>query len=325
MIVVTGGAGFIGSAIVWGLNQKGIDNIIIVDSLKKSNKWKNLRSLKYADYIEKEDFLYFLDNDLLPNNISKVIHMGACSSTWEDDASYLAHNNYSFTKILAEYCIGNSIRFIYASSAATYGMGEKGFIDDLSKLEELRPLNMYGYSKQMFDQHAKKNNYFDKIVGLKFFNVFGPNEYHKGNMTSKMYKSFYEVNDTKKIQLFRSDHPDWKDGEFVRDFVYIKDVVKIVLEIIDNPNINGLFNIGTSKSRSWNDLANAIFKSMNLESNIEYVDIFDHLKGKYQYFTEANMEKLAKVGINLEFRSLEDSIDDYVKNYLIPNKYLGDE
>ncbi|MDA3887008.1 MAG: ADP-glyceromanno-heptose 6-epimerase [Candidatus Delongbacteria bacterium] len=325
MIVVTGGAGFIGSAIVWALNQKGIDDIIIVDSLKKTDKWKNLRSLKYADYIEKEDFLYFLDKDLLPSNISKIIHMGACSSTWEDDASYLSQNNFTFTKILAEYCIENSIRFLYASSAATYGMGEKGFDDDITKLQELRPLNMYGYSKQMFDMYSKKHNYFDKIVGLKFFNVFGPNEYHKGNMTSKMYKSFFEINDTKKIQLFKSDHPEWKDGDFVRDFVYIKDVVKIVLEILENPNVNGLFNIGTAKSRSWNDLANAMFKSMDIAPNIEYIDMFDHLKGKYQYFTEANMNTLKTACIDIECMSLEDSIKDYVKNYLIPNKYLGDE
>ena len=325
MIVVTGGAGFIGSAIVWGLNQKGIDSIIIVDSLKKSEKWKNLRSLKYADYIEKEDFIYFLDNNLLPDNISKIIHMGACSSTWEDDASYLSQNNFSFTKILSEYCIENSIRFIYASSAATYGMGENGFDDNISKLETLRPLNMYGYSKQMFDMYAKKHNYFNKITGLKFFNVFGPNEYHKGNMTSKMYKSFFEIKDTGKIQLFKSNHPDWKDGEFVRDFVYIKDVVKIVLKILDNQEITGLFNVGTGKSRSWNDLANSMFKSMGLKSNIEYIDMFAHLKNKYQYFTEANMNNLKNTGINLEFSSLEDSIDDYVKNYLIPNKYLGDK
>lgn len=324
MIVVTGGAGFIGSAIVWGLNQRGIDNIIVVDSLKKSDKWKNLRGLKFADYIEKEDFMYFLDNGLLPNTISKVIHMGACSSTWEDDASYLAQNNYSFTKILAEFCIENSIRFIYASSAATYGMGENGFHDDVNNLEILRPLNMYGYSKQMFDMYAKKNNYFDKIAGLKFFNVFGPNEYHKDNMTSKMYKSYFEIKDTRKIKLFRSNHPDWNDGEFVRDFIYIKDVVRIVLEILDNPSVNGLFNIGTGKSRSWKDLSTAMFKSMDIEPNIEYIDMFDHLKGKYQYFTEADMNKLKSACINTECMSLEDSIDDYVKNYLIPNKYLGD-
>ena len=322
MIVVTGGAGFIGSAIVWGLNQANIkEDILIVDHLDNKEKWKNLRGLYYTDYMEKDDFIKSLDH----LHISKIIHMGACSATTELDASYLVKNNYEYTKILADYAVQNCIRFIYASSAATYGDGDYGFDDEVESLNKLRPLNMYGYSKQMFDLYAKQKGYFNKIVGLKFFNVFGPNEYHKDEMTSKVYKAFYEMKKNGSIKLFKSANKDWQDGAFVRDFIYVKDVVKAIIELLKQPEINGLFNIGTGKSRSWNDLAGAVSASMAMPKKLKYVDMPEYLKEKYQYHTEANNKKLLDSGINIKYHSLEEAIDDYIKNYLIPGNYLGDE
>jgi ADP-L-glycero-D-manno-heptose 6-epimerase len=324
MILVTGGAGFIGSAVVWELNRRGIEDILISDHLGISDKWKNLRALKYADYIEKDELLAHLVYGTVPYRISAVIHMGACSSTTESDCSYLAENNFAYTKILAEYCVSKKIRFIYASSAATYGSGEKGFKDDLKKIEDLRPLNMYGYSKQMFDLYAKKMKWFAKITGIKFFNVYGPNEYHKGEMSSKIFKAYHEINNTGKIRLFKSDDPAWKNGESVRDFVYIKDCAKIICDISENKDISGLFNLGSGTARSWNDLSAAVFKSMGKKSKTEFFDMPENLKGKYQYFTESDNSKLLGSGLKTKFTSLEKGIEDYIKNYLMPDKYLGD-
>jgi len=324
MIIVTGGAGFIGSSIVWELNKLGIEDVCVVDNLRDGVKWKNLRALKYVDYYEKEDFIELIKKDNFPYQISKIIHMGACSSPAQNDATYLVKNNYEFTKFLADFSIDNSIRFIYASSAATYGDGEKGFIDDENSLDILRPLNMYGYSKQMFDLYAKRNRYFDKIIGLKFFNVFGPNEYHKKDMTSKVFKAFNEINETGKIKLFKSMNSKWKDGESVRDFIYIKDVVKIIAVLAGKDIIiNGLFNVGTGVSRSWKDLADAVIKNMN-KGEINYIDMPKQLVDKYQYYTESNNEKLLSVIGDFEFTSLEDAIKDYIKNYLFKEKFLGD-
>ncbi|HQO08586.1 MAG TPA: ADP-glyceromanno-heptose 6-epimerase [Clostridiales bacterium] len=324
MILVTGGAGFIGSAVVWELNRRGIEDIVICDHLGSSDKWKNLRALKYADYIEKDEFLSHLVYGTVPFKFSSVIHMGACSSTTETDCSYLAENNFAYTKILAEFCIKNRIRFIYASSAATYGAGEKGFKDDLNSIEKLRPLNMYGYSKQMFDLYAKRMKWFDRIAGIKFFNVYGPNEYHKGEMSSKIYKAYYEILNTGKIRLFKSGDPKWKDGGSVRDFVYVKDCAKIICDMMNDKSITGLFNLGSGKARSWNDLAAAVFKSMDRKLKIEYFDMPDNLKGRYQYFTESDNSGLKNSGIRLKFTSLEKGVEDYMKNYLIPLKHLGD-
>ncbi len=324
MIIVTGGAGFIGSSVIWELNKLGHEDIVIVDNLRDGVKWKNLRALKYADYFEKDDFIEHLMNHSFPFIISKIVHMGACSSPAQNDATYLVKNNYEFTKILADYSIDNGIRFIYASSAATYGEGENGFLDDESSIDKLRPLNMYGYSKQMFDLYAKRKGYFDKIIGLKFFNVFGPNEYHKKDMTSKVYKAFHEINETGKIKLFKSENKDWKDGDSVRDFIYIKDVVKIIISFINKDIIvNGLFNVGTGVSRSWNDLANAVIKNMD-KGELSFIDMPKSLIDKYQYYTESNNEKLLSVLEEIEFTTLEDAIEDYVNNYLLLDNYLGD-
>ena len=323
MIVVTGGAGFIGSAIVWKLNQLGQSKIIIVDDLGTDDKWKNLVPLKFEDFIHKDDFIEMIIDEDIPFDISAIIHMGANSSTTEKDADHLFTNNYQYTKELAAYCLEKNIQFIYASSAATYGDGSLGFEDDESKLETLRPLNMYGYSKQLFDLWAKRNRAFDKIVGLKYFNVYGPNEYHKEDMRSVVHKAFEQIRDSGKVKLFKSLNEKYRHGEQLRDFIYVKDAVDMTLFFLDKPDINGLFNIGTGKSRTWNDLVSAIFKALNKEINIEYVDLPEHLREKYQYFTEANMNKIKKAGFNSSITSLEDGVADYVKNYLLGKLYLG--
>ncbi|MCZ7615246.1 MAG: ADP-glyceromanno-heptose 6-epimerase [Ignavibacteriaceae bacterium] len=250
MIVVTGGAGFIGSAIVWKLNQLGENRIRIVDELGKDDKWKNLVSLKFDDFIHKDEFISMIIERDFSFEISAVIHMGANSSTTEIDADHLFSNNYLYTQELAKYCLEKNIRFIYASSAATYGDGSLGFADDENNLETLRPLNMYGYSKQLFDLWAKKTGALDKIVGLKYFNVYGPNEYHKGDMRSVVHKAFEQIRDTGKVKLFKSMNPAYKDGEQLRDFIYIKDAVDMTLYFLDKPKVNGLFNLGDRKIKN---------------------------------------------------------------------------
>ncbi|PID27408.1 MAG: ADP-glyceromanno-heptose 6-epimerase [Candidatus Cloacimonadota bacterium] len=328
MIVITGGAGFIGSALVWELNRRGFDKIIVVDNLDSSEKWKNLRALNYCDYYSRDQFINMIENDRVAFNIPTIVHFGACSVTTEKDSSFLMENNYKYSKKLYDYAMKRDIRFLYASSAATYGDGERGFDDNEDNLNQLRPLNMYGYSKHLFDRYVKKRDGFKKSVGLKFFNVFGPNEYHKGAMCSKIFKSYHEVLENGNISLFKSeDSEKYPNGDSKRDFVYVKDVVSIVADIMSNHNINGLFNIGTGTPRSWNDLAKAVFKSMGKSENINYIDMPENLKGKYQYYTCASNEKInmAGDGNKARFRSLEESVEDYVKNYLIPNKFLGDE
>ena len=323
MIVVTGGAGFIGSAIVWQLNQRGENKIIIVDELGTDDKWKNLVPLKFEDFIHKDDLISMILERDIPFEISSIIHMGANSSTTEKDADHLFSNNYLYSKELATFCLEKNIRFIYASSAATYGDGLIGFDDDDNRLDSLRPLNMYGYSKQLFDLWAKRNGAFDKIVGLKYFNVYGPNEYHKGDMRSVVHKAFEQIRDTGKVRLFKSLNPKYKDGEQLRDFIYIKDAVEMTLYFLDKPSVSGLFNLGTGKARAWNDLVASIFKSLNTSVNIEYIELPEHLRDKYQYFTEANMNKIKKAGYNKSIMSLEDGVADYVKNYLLGNQFLG--
>lgn len=323
MIIVTGGAGFIGSAIVAGLNARGVSDILIVDELGTDEKWKNLRNLRFADYIEADDFYEVLAAAEIDWPCEAVFHMGACSDTTERDCSYLSKNNYDCTKILANWAVQGNIRFIYASSAATYGDGSNGFVDDIDQLESLRPLNMYGYSKHMFDLWAKRMGLLDSIVGLKYFNVFGPNEYHKGDMRSFVVKAFEQINAAGKVKLFKSHREDYKDGEQLRDFLYIKDAVDMTLFFYDNPSVNGIFNIGTGKARNWNDLVAASFSSMGKEAEIEYIPMPDHLRGKYQYFTQADISMLRSAGYEKETTSLEDAIKDYVQNYLQKDGYLG--
>ena len=321
MIVVTGGAGFIGSAIVWRLNQLGNDNIIIVDELGINEKWKNLTSLKFADYMNQWEFFDKIESEI-DFNIEAIIHMGANSSTTEKDADHLIENNYEYTKSLALYSVKKNIRFIYASSAATYGDGSLGFVDNEAEINLLRPLNMYGYSKQLFDLWAIGNKLTDKIAGIKYFNVFGPNEYHKEDMRSVVNKAYDQIKETGKVKLFKSENPLYKDGEQKRDFIYIKDAVEMTLFFLFNREKNGIYNVGSGKARTWNALVKSIFNALDKPINIDYVELPDHLKTKYQYFTEADISKIKKAGYTQPSFSLEDGVTDYVKNYLMQNKYL---
>ena len=325
MIIVTGGAGFIGSAIVAGLNARGIDDILIVDVLGSDEKWKNLRNLRFVDYVEIDHFLEMLAVGEVTWPVETIFHLGACSSTTETDCSYLVDNNYGCSKLLANWASEANIRFIYASSAATYGDGSRGFSDDHKSIDKLVPLNMYGYSKQMFDLWARKTGMLEKIVGLKYFNVFGPNEYHKGDMRSFVHKAFGQIGRCGKVGLFKSYHTDYSDGGQVRDFLYVKDAVDMTLFFMDEPSLGGIYNIGTGIARNWNDLAGATFAAMGKETEIEYVDMPEILRDKYQYFTQADISKLRKAGYKKETTSLEDAIKDYVQNYLQKDEYLGAE
>lgn len=321
MIIVTGGAGFIGSAIVWRLNTLGENNILIIDELGHSEKWKNLVNLSFNDFINKHKFLEKINNGS-DFKCKAIIHMGANSSTTETDADHLLNNNYEYTKALAEYSLKNNVRFIYASSAATYGDGSLGFNDDNDLAFKLEPLNMYGYSKNIFDIWANKKGLLNKMAGIKYFNVYGPNEYHKGDMRSVVHKAFEQIRDSGKVKLFKSLHPDYKDGEQKRDFVYVKDAVDMTLFFLENKDANGLFNVGSGEARTWNDLTAAIFNAMDMPAKIEYVDLPPHLAEKYQYFTEADLSKIKKAGYTNSISSLENGVTDYVKNYLMNNKYL---
>ena len=322
MIIVTGGAGFIGSALIAELNKRGVTDILVVDELGTDDKWKNLRNLSFADYIEKEDFLEVVVENKLSATIEAVLHMGACTSTTETNASYLIKNNYEYTKLLAQWAVEGDIRFIYASSAATYGDGSAGFSDDEEKIDSLRPLNMYGCSKQLFDLWARRTGLSKKIAGLKYFNVFGPNEYHKADMRSFVLKAFEQIIAAGKVQLFKSHKPKYKDGQQLRDFIYIKDAVDMTLFFLDNPGTAGLFNIGTGKARTWNDLVTAVFAAIGKKPNIEYIDMPESIRDQYQYFTEADITKLHSAGCNKKPTSLEDAIKDYVQNYLQKDGYL---
>ena len=323
--IVTGASGLIGSAAVWALNKAGEHDILAVDHLGTSEKWKNLRALRFTDYMERDTFMeYLLQGDIL-DGVQGIIHMGACSSTTETDATYLVHNNFEYTKTLAELAAAKGIRFIYASSAATYGDGEQGYKDDESQIEKLRPLNMYGYSKQMFDLWAKKNGLLKEITGVKFTNVYGPNELHKGGMRSMVCRSFEQIRDNGCVNLFKSYHPDYADGEQKRDFLYVKDAVDMVLFLLERKNLTGLYNIGSGKAETWKQLVAAAFAAMDREVRINYIEMPEHLKGKYQYYTCADMTKMRAAGYTKEPTSLEDAIRDDIQVYLQPGKFLGDE
>lgn len=319
-VVVTGGAGFIGSAIVWRLNELGRDDILIVDRMDDTDKWKNLVPLRFADYLDADDFMDYLDAF---RDAEVIFHMGACSSTTETNADYMMSNNYGYTKDLVDFAVANGIRFIYASSAATYGDGSAGMADGTEELNKLRPLNIYGYSKHLFDQYAARNGMFDRIVGLKYFNVFGPNEKHKGDMRSLVNKAFDQIRSTGKLQLFRSHNPDFTDGEFGRDFVYVKDAVDMTLHFMESKT-GGLFNIGSGRMNTWNALTDAIFKALDVPKNVEFIDMPENLRDRYQYHTVANLSRIRAAGYTAETTPLDSAVDDYVRNYLIPGKHLGD-
>ncbi|MGI5868856.1 MAG: ADP-glyceromanno-heptose 6-epimerase [Kiritimatiellia bacterium] len=313
--IVTGGAGLIGSNIVRELNDRGESDILIVDHLNHPGKQANLDRLDYAAYLDRDDFRAALRAGRI-GAASGLFHLGACSSTMETDEAFLDDNNTGCTREICEWCLDSGTRFVYASSAATYGDGALGYSDDDAITPRLQPLNLYGWSKQKFDVWALEQGLLDKIVGLKYFNVFGPGEDHKGDMRSVVNKSYAIVRDTGRIPLFKSYRPDYADGEQDRDFVYVKDAAKVTLWFHDHPDVNGLFNCGTGQARTWVDLAKALFAAMGREPVIEFVEMPMALRDKYQYHTEADVRKLRAVGCDVPFRPLEDAVADYVRRHL---------
>ena len=319
MIVVTGAAGFIGSCIVAGLNERGRQDLVLVDELDEAKK-TNIQNKKYLRYYDKKDFLDLVLKDKLPERPETIIHMGACSSTTLQDARYFKENNLEYTRSLAQWALDKKVRFIYASSAATYGDGSAGYKDDEPTIRRCQPLNLYGQSKQDFDLWVLGQGLQDKMVGLKFFNVFGPNEYHKGDMRSVVAKAYQRVADEGRIDLFKSCRKDYKDGEQKRDFIYVKDAVAVVLFFLDHPKINGIFNVGTGKASTWNELAAALFAAVGKKPNIRYIEMPSDLERRYQYFTQADMAKLRKSGYAKPFTPLKEAVADYV-TYLKDHRY----
>ena len=325
-ILVTGGAGFIGSALVWALNQQGQEDIVVTDCLGTDEKWKNLVALKFADYMDAQDLLELVENR--PDSLGKfdvVYHLGANSATTERDSHHLMKNNFEYTKVLAHWALGIGARFVYASSAATYGDGAHGMDDTMEDLHLLRPLNMYGYSKHLFDLYAQRTGLAQRIVGMKYFNVYGPNENHKGDMRSVVNKSFDLIRDTGKAKLFRSLRPEYADGEQMRDFLYVKDAVAMTLFLGGSDTApGGLYNLGSGQAHTWKQLVNAIFAALDKEPVIEFVDMPLHLQAKYQYYTCADISKIRAAGFNGTVTALEVAVQDYVQGYMAPGKLLGD-
>jgi ADP-L-glycero-D-manno-heptose 6-epimerase len=330
MIIVTGGAGLIGSAVVQQLNRLGREDILVVDHLGSTDKWRNLSPLRFMDYLEKDAFERMLDDGSLAGRLpggcklDAVIHLGACSATTEPDATYLIRNNFEYSRKLALAALAADARFIYASSAATYGDGEHGFVDDDSQLVQLRPMNMYGYSKQLFDLWALRQGMLDKIVGIKYFNVFGPNEQHKGEMRSLVLKAYEQIGATGTLRLFKSHRPEYGDGEQLRDFVYVKDAAAMTLHFLRNRGANGIFNVGGGTTVSWNRLGRAVFDAMKLPVTIEYIDMPESIRNTYQYLTCAETSKIRAAGYSEPVTPVEDAVSDYVRNYLVPGRRLGD-
>lgn len=321
MIVVTGGAGLIGSALIWALNLRGEDDILVVDRLDASEKWKNLAALRFRDYVDADEFERRVLT--LPNgfgNVTHVYHLGACSSTTETDAAFLMRNNYEYTKHLAHWAVEAGSRFVYASSAATYGALESGLRDDI-ELDSLRPLNMYAYSKHRFDLYARDHGLAEKITGVKYFNIFGPNEGHKGDMRSLVHKAFHQIRETGKVRLFKSHRPDYSDGEQQRDFLYVKDAVDMTLHL-GEVQASGLYNVGSGQAHTWLDLVRPIFSALQMQENIEFIDMPLSLRAKYQYCTVASMDRFKATGYDKQPTALRDAVTDYVLNYLIPDRQL---
>jgi ADP-L-glycero-D-manno-heptose 6-epimerase len=325
-ILITGGAGFIGSALVWELNRRGCENIVVCDRLSTDEKWKNLVPLKFADYIDGNDLLQnVLHSPAKLGRFDLILHLGACSATTERDADYLMRNNYEFSKQLCQWALRDGARFVYASSAATYGDGAHGMNDQDPDIHKLRPLNMYGYSKHLFDLHAKREGWLPSIVGLKYFNVYGPNEDHKADMRSLVHKACGQILATGKVQLFKSHRPDYKDGEQMRDFLYVKDAIRMTLHLAETASAGGLFNLGSGRAHTWIELATAIFTALGREPVIEFIDMPEHLQSKYQYYTCAEIAKLRASGFTQEITALTEAVRDYVQGYLVPDRRLGDE
>lgn len=315
LIIVTGAAGFIGRNVVAELNRRGHDRLLLVDQLGTEEKWKNLVGLRFEDVLSPHAFLQNVKTDSVPQTAA-CIHLGACSATTEKNADYLLENNYRYTRTLCEWSLRQNVRFVYASSAATYGDGSIGYSDDDTITPKLYPLNMYGYSKHLFDLWALRSGLMDRIVGLKYFNVYGPYEDHKGEMRSLVQKAYHQIRKFGYIELFKSYRPDYHDGEQKRDFVSVRDAVEVTLHFALESKKSGLFNCGTGEARTWIDLAKALFAAMDSRPDIRFIEMPDILKGKYQYFTQADAAKLRHSGYKRAFMSLEEGVLNYVKSYL---------
>lgn len=319
MIIITGAAGFIGSVIAGKLNEEGYENLVLVDDFTRPEKHANYADKIFFAKVDRNLFQEWLEKN--HDQVSFIIHVGARTDTTEFDMSVFDNLNINYSKMIWNLCVQFSIPMIYASSAATYGMGEHGYIDDHAIIPQLKPLNPYGVSKNEFDKWVLLQPTTPPFwAGFKFFNVYGPNEYHKGRMASVIFHSEKQIRETGKVKLFRSHRPDFEDGKQLRDFVYVKDVAEVIMWFMQNKPQSGIYNLGTGKARSFYDLAAATFKAMNIEPNIEFIDTPEDIRDKYQYFTEANMTKLFKAGYHKPFTSLEDGISDYVKKYLIEKR-----
>ncbi len=321
MIIVTGAAGFIGSCLVSRLNADGITNLIIVDDFSKLDKSENYKAKIYSKRIERSQFInWFKEN---AKQVNYVFHIGARTDTTEFNKAIFDELNVNYTKAIWEICAKNNIGLSYASSAATYGLGEFGYDDDESKIPQLKPLNPYGDSKNDFDIWALQQKEAPPTwYGFKFFNVYGPNEFHKGRMASVIFHSFNQITEKGFVKLFRSHNPKYKDGGQLRDFIYVKDLVDVLIFTYQNKIKNGIYNLGSGTARTFLDLANATFKALSKEPKIEFIDTPIDIRDKYQYFTEANMQKLKNAGYKKEFTSLENGVKDYVQNFLVVHKYL---
>ncbi len=319
MIILTGGAGFIGSVLLGKLNEAGHKDVLVVDTAAMEDS-QNLRGKQYR-FLERDALFQFLKT-VKSSDVEAVLHIGAITSTTETDKALLDKYNFEYSKQLAEWCVAYGTRFIYASSAATYGDGTLGFSDANEMTVRLKPLNLYGESKRAFDAWLIQKGNDTQACGFKFFNVFGPNEYHKGAMASLVFKAYNQILETGAIRLFKSADARYKDGEFKRDFIYVMDAAQVLMWALDHPKVNGIFNLGTGHARSWNDLAATMFNAMDIPLNIIYIDMPENIQKQYQYFTEAEMQKLRSAGYTKPFQSLEDSVRDYARNYLMqPNSY----
>lgn len=321
MIVITGAAGFIASVVAGTLNRNGFDDLVLVDDFSKTQKKENYSCKKYNSLIDRDKFIEWFEKHHA--EIDFIIHLGARTDTTEFDYNVFQKLNVDYTLAIWKICTEHQIPLIYASSAATYGMGELGYIDSHEIVNDLQPLNAYGRSKNEIDKWILKQKECPPFwAGLKFFNVYGPNEYHKGRMASVILHSFGQINTTGQVKLFRSHRPDYKDGQQLRDFVYVKDVANVILWLMQHKPESGLYNVGTGKARSFFDLADNAFKALHLKTNIQFIDTPLDIRDKYQYFTEAKMDKLRKAGYNKPFTTLEDGVNDYVTNYLIGKRYF---
>lgn len=323
MIAVTGAAGFIGSNLVWRLNREGRDDIVAVDLAPAGDVSPNLAPLRLSRYLTKDAFRDWLRVPANARSLEAVYHLGACSSTTETNWEYLAENNLGCTRELCRLCLDAGVRFVCASSAATYGDGETGYDDDHARLRDLRPLNLYGRSKHEFDLWALDEGVLGSIASLKYFNVYGPNEWHKGEMRSMVCKGYEQVRDTGRVRLFASDRPDYPDGGQQRDFIWVDDAVAMTLWCGGHPEANGVFNVGTGEAATWNRLIGAIFAALGLEPAIDYVPMPDELKGRYQYHTQACMRKLRAAGCDVPLTRLEDAVAEYVRGHLVDHRHRG--